>query len=194
MNLKNLIKSISIIIIFFLTLSSGFVITSAEQNELKLKITPSTSFINALNLAPGDSITSDIIIRNDVLVDVNIKSRIQSGSNLLYNILDLNVIDGSEILYKGKLQGFENLIIKSVTEKGKRLKFTVTLPKYSNNELQGQKVMVAFDFITKNSDLNPPWKGSLPDTATNTFNYLIVGIILLISGCILKTTQKRIKD
>lgn len=146
-------------------------------------------------MAPGDSVTSNIIIQNKVNKDlavVNIKTRIQSGSELLFNNLDLKVNEGSDTLFEGKLKGFQDLLINSVTENGKKLTFTITLPKNSLNELQGQKVMIAFDFITKYGEIiNPIQNGSLPETATNRFNFIMIGIILLTGGCILMTIQMR---
>jgi hypothetical protein len=195
MKSKHLIKGISFVIIFFLTLNSSLMITNAELKEVKLDLFPSNSFINALNMAPGDSVTSNIIIHykeNRESADVKVDPRIQSGSELLFNNLDLKVNEGSDTLFEGKLQDFQDFLIESVSDKENILTFTVTLPKNSLNELQGKNVIIAFDFITEYGDLiNPTQNGILPETATNIFNYLFTGLILLISGFILKNIQIR---
>lgn len=118
---------------------------------------PSSSFMTASNLAPGDQITADLIVKNDGQIDFtyNISAYMDGGSELLYNILDLEVSDSNgRVFYNGKLKEL-NTVVLGVLAKGASniLKFKVSLPIDSGNEYQGLSMAASFRL---NAEEHPP--------------------------------------
>lgn len=151
-------------------------------SETILKMIPSTSFLKADNMAPGDKVSSSLKLVNPDrrFSSILIKTRIQSGSNLFFKHLQLKVVMDKKLLYQGPLSNFQDFKIKFPAE-SKQFLFTIQFPKDSSNEYQGLQTMVAFDFFAASSFK----QDSLPITATNQFNLLAIGIFLIIIGSLL---------
>jgi LPXTG-motif cell wall-anchored protein len=156
---------------------------NVKQNEINIKLLPSSSFINADNMAPGDEVSSSlkIYVDHDHAEDVLIKTRMQSGSTPYYNQLHLLVSMEGKVLYKGILSKFQDYKINQVNKNGKTLFFTISFPKESGNEFQSNKTNVAFDFFGSTTIIGD-MQNNLPNTATNSFNYLVLGAILILLG------------
>ncbi|WP_102026501.1 LPXTG cell wall anchor domain-containing protein [Salirhabdus sp. Marseille-P4669] len=135
----------------------------------------------------------------------------ESGEDL-FEILQLEISDANGELYNGKLADFEELSLRNLqpgTEE--EIHFTVTFPSDASNIYQGLETKFKFVFTAENFDTpidngdngtsdgnEQPVSGdaddtndkqtdtskdsSLPDTATNSFNFLMFGAILLAVG------------
>ncbi|MBT2692598.1 hypothetical protein [Bacillus sp. ISL-55] len=176
------------LIIFLMVLSIGFSKTLpvyGEDMKLSLKTFPESSFINASNMAPGDEIVSTLEVNyeGNAVPKVFLNPRKEKGSSELYKQLNISVEDKHNILFKGRLLELNNLDLGKFREMdSKKLTFTVGLPVSLKNEYQGVDTTVAFDFAAKAFPADYQEGSLLPNTATKTFNILVLGIILISSG------------
>jgi hypothetical protein len=127
--------------------------TKANQEVYTVDIstTPTSGFIHALNIAPGDQVSSRLEVQNKGNVDFSysISSRMESGMELMYDTLHLKISnDDDSILYEGSVSDLQNLPLGSIARSNqKELFFTVALPLNAGNGFQGQLTSVAFDFV-----------------------------------------------
>jgi hypothetical protein len=143
---------ISIILLMTLLVISPFQKTEAKRQEFNLRIsaTPTSGFINAYNMNPGDKVSSLLKVNNDGNIDFNyvISSRKQFGNELFYDQLLVSVYDNDGVLFKGNLNDLKLYPIGSINKfDNQNLTFEVEFPLDSGNEYQGKNSVVAFDFI-----------------------------------------------
>lgn len=188
--IRNLGSAIIVLVISFsVFLQKGEADTETEQ--IKLRTLPASSFLDAKNMAPGDEVSSTLNLATDGSQGMNVgmNTRLESGSTLFYEALQLTVSSEGQILYKGPLSKFQNNKLSGVNENGKNLLFTISFPLESGNELQNQTAIVAFDFNGEVPVVNQTNNG-LPNTATNAANYLMIGFILLSAGWLALRSQR----
>jgi hypothetical protein len=127
--------------------------------EVRITTTPSSGFLQASNMAPGDQVTSFLDVQNEGNLDFNttVSARQQSGDPNLYNDLDLKITDGQGILYEGKFADLQDFPLGTIVKaERKRLEFRATLPLASGNQLQGRTATTAFDFTAIGHDEQLP--------------------------------------
>src|SRR5690625_4376887 len=93
----------------------------ATTDNISITTDPEGLLFDATNIKPGDTFERQLTVRNDGEFDFyyQTESKKVSGSDLLYEQLDLSIWDSEGInLYEGKLadfQGFETRFLKSGT-------------------------------------------------------------------------------
>jgi hypothetical protein len=166
-----------------------------QEKKINIQTFPSSSFINVANMAPGDDVSSTFKMLSDTNqgIDVTLHSRLQSGFEPFYNQLQITASVENQVLYKGSLSKFQGYKILNVNQKGKDISLNVSLPKDSGNQFQDSKISVAFDFYGAVSLVNG--NGSdLPDTATNIYNHIALGFILVFIGWLSFVYQRKMKS
>ncbi|WP_208587539.1 LPXTG cell wall anchor domain-containing protein [Gracilibacillus suaedae] len=166
------------------------------------------NLFNLDNLKPGDWAEREITISNqtdhDITYDIDV--RYIDGSEMLYNQLSLEIIQGDHVLFDNKLANFSLLAdLPLQTNSEEKLDFTLTFPPESGNEYQGltttaEIIVTAFDDTESETssfpiatDSQPTSGSSLPSTATVMFNILLIGGALLLVGSLILLSHKRNK-
>lgn len=127
--------------------------TKANQEVYTVDIStsPTSGFIHALNIAPGDQVSSRLEVQNKGNLDFSysISARMEFGMELMYETLQLKISNHNDtILYEGSVSDLQNLPLGSIARSNqKELFFTATLPLNAGNEFQGELTSVAFDFV-----------------------------------------------
>ncbi|WP_373893397.1 LPXTG cell wall anchor domain-containing protein [Virgibacillus natechei] len=194
---------VGIILCFSVT---GFTVAAeeADEQEIAINILPEDVLFDVPNMKPGDWAPRTVVIQNNGVMEFEyvMTLRNDSESEKLFNELMLEVSDGREELYNGKLADFDTLSPRYLEPSSEEeLDFTVRFPENLGNEFQG--LAAQFSLILsaegKQSDMDEVVsEGSigsgdsdavggsrLPNTATNMFNLLLIGGLLLAAGGLL---------
>lgn len=171
---------------------------TSEVQEIDIVTTPEKVLFEITNFKPGDWSTRTLNIKNSGKQDFNYlaSAKLTSGSKELYQELLLTISSKSDELYKGKLGDFKKLDPRFISSNGTEdLIFTVEFPSQLGNEFQGLKCEVEFKFYVEGTlgGLLPVDGPKLPNTATDTFNYLAGGIALIFGGLTFYLINNRIK-
>jgi LPXTG-motif cell wall-anchored protein len=144
-------------IVVFLPISN----TGADSNttEIKIDTLPETVLFDIKNFKPGDWAPREFTIQNNGNLDFsyNIKARLKSGTEKLYNVFDLKIEDSSKVIFEGDLKDFNGLSprqLKSHAEE--KLTLTVTFPSDPGNEYQGLQTEVEFIIYAEGDNPPPP--------------------------------------
>jgi hypothetical protein len=189
MNFGRMVIALFILIGFLLTipLNRGY----AEDQDIVIQTLPEKEFINLNDMAPGKSETQKITIQNNGRNDFNYSAifKLNSGSEKLFNVLQLKVLKEDKTLFDGNMKDFTTLDPRKLNSNThEELTFIVSVPTQIGNDFQGLSSEVEITFIAQ-SKLDGVIAGDsiLPNTGTNIFNYLMIGIALIISGWILQS-------
>jgi len=169
----------------------------SQVSEIDLSTNPGKVLFDLSNVKPGDSVTRDLVLTNNGSEDFNyiLSNKFLSGDRVFYNQLDLSIEDSNGKLYEGKLHKFDKFdprLLKS--KEHENLKFHIKIPMELGNEFQG----LNSDFQIKiyvEGTLGGliPVDNRLPSTATDMFNLLAAGAILIGFGILLFLFQRRKK-
>ncbi|WP_067727082.1 TasA family protein [Oceanobacillus damuensis] len=178
--------------------------TVSAEGEITIEILPEEVLFNIDNMKPGDWAPRSVVIQNngslDFAYDVSAKP---SGDTLkLYNELLLEIKDSEGVLFNGTLKDFQALsprILKSSNEE--TLDFTIRFPEHLGNDFQGLDANFSLFFTAEgeNNERDEQYiagvissgggsigGGSpLPETATSIFSFILIGIVIMLSGGIL---------
>ena len=160
--------------------------TTASPTDEKIVIStsPESSFIYFENMAPGDSTTKTLTVNNDGNVDFSysLSATKEAGDKGLYDQLLVTIKAEEEQIFEGNLNDLDKVNIGDIKSfKKEDITFLVELPKYVGNEVKGKSTTVGIKLSATGESTSVP-DNSLPKTATNIFNYLFLGIGLLITG------------
>lgn len=199
-----------VVVVYPTTIASG---QTNEQSKLAIEVTPRDSLFNVTNMKPGDWTPRTVVVRNNGTMDFEYEMVLQNkGEEKLFNELTLEVSDDQTELFNGKLAEFTALEVRHlVAGNEEELYITVRFPEHLGNEFQGLDTHFALIFTAKGekgrsdkvkvdgmlgSDDQSPKSGSvLPSTATNMFNLLVIGGVLLgLGGLIFINQRTRDKD
>jgi LPXTG-motif cell wall-anchored protein len=138
-----------------------------------------------------------------------------SNNNTLYDELELKIssIEKEQVLYNGKLKDYKNFEPKFLKkEASDHILFTVKMPFELGNEFQGTNANFEIKIIAgeklippitdvddvnippskvdSDTNVNPstpakPQGSKLPNTATNVYNLLLIGTVLMAMGLLL---------
>lgn len=166
-----------------------------NKSEVDIVAAPSILF-DIKDMAPGDIGKRTLTIKNGGKKDFNYITSVdlKSGSEKLFNNLLLTVSDNNGELYKGKLGNVNKLESRKLASLEKEnLTFTLEFPLYLENEFQGLTCKVEFKFYVEGTleGALPVDGPKLPETGTNTFNFLLAGGVLILTGSILQFIFKR---
>jgi LPXTG-motif cell wall-anchored protein len=173
---------------------------SKEQKEIDISVSPSPVLFNLTNVKPGDKISRDITISNKGKQDFRylFSNTFLRGSEKFYNELILEVSDGKAILLEGRIKDFKKLDLRALeSNSSETLQITIEIPYELGNEFQGLSTEFQFNFLVEGPDgAVVPVDGNhiLPDTGTDYFKFLLIGIVLFISGvCLYMFTGRKRK-
>jgi LPXTG-motif cell wall-anchored protein len=188
MNVGRMVIVLFILIGFLLTipLNLGY----AEDQDIVIQTLPEKEFLNLHDMAPGKSESQKITVQNNGRNDFNYSAifKLNSGSAELFNVLQLKVLKDDKILFDGNMKDFKTLDSRKLnSHTHEELTFTVSVPTEIGNDFQGLSSEVEITFSAQ-SMLDGVIAGDsiLPNTGTNIFNYLLIGIAAIISGWILQ--------
>jgi hypothetical protein len=204
--------------IFAFPFASGL----AAGEEIVIKTLPEKVLFSIKNMAPGRSDTKVFAIQNGGKEDFNYKTsvKLKSGSEKLYNELLVEFSDQDKVLYKGSLKNLNKIeprfLAKSISEK---FSIKVIEPGALGNDFQGLGCELEFRFYAEsivpgtkpdNGTVKPNTPASstpgavnnvmpnnliseLPNTATNFFNLILVGIIFVAAGVTMQSYMNKRK-
>lgn len=185
----------------------------AEKSHLKFSISPSDSLFEIQNMKPGDWAPRTLVVKNSDGKDLHYAMQLENtGDQKLFNELLMEIkVDNLEV-YEGKLSEFTALPARKL-EAGNEESLDVTLrfPEHLGNEFQGLEAAFILKFIAQgkgSSSVQVTTKGQigsgdspsnlakLPNTGTQMFNMLFIGVVLVIVGLTLMFIPhvRRMKD
>lgn len=146
-------------------------VSADSEQRLNIKTKKDKVLFDLYNLAPGDWAVRTLTVQNRGEEDFtyNSSSRLEDGSEKLYNEFLLEVTDAEKVLFSGKMKdfnGFSPRLLKAKHEE--ELLFKVEFPPELGNDFQGLEFDVVFLFhieeIVENST-NPgdPGNGTEPN-------------------------------
>ncbi|MRG85024.1 LPXTG cell wall anchor domain-containing protein [Salinibacillus xinjiangensis] len=191
-----LVLLISFLIIFLFPSFLGASPTT-ENKEIDISTSPHKVFFNLQNIKPGDHSTKEMTISNNGEQDFIyiFSQRFLNGSTKLYDEILLKVNDADGTLFDGKLKDFEKLEGRELKSgESEVLIFEVEMPYELGNEFQGLATEFQFKvYVEGTLGGILPVDNKLPDTASNMYNYLLLGVALLLGGGSLYYFQRRKK-
>ncbi|MDL4838940.1 LPXTG cell wall anchor domain-containing protein [Aquibacillus rhizosphaerae] len=191
----------SLITFTLLSISSGAVISFASTNPIDIGTFPDKVLFDAENMKPGDGIKRVLTIQNRGTSDFTYNAIVDftDGSKILFNAFLLEVRDSKGLLFDGKLSeftGFDKRALEVNHEE--ELEFVVKFPEELGNEYQGLAFQVEIKFVaeeivvdseevtTPQTPIDPTdtlGDGDiLPSTATNMYSFLLIGLLIVITG------------
>lgn len=212
MNLRiRFTKPIFILFTIGLILAVFFGGGSASANEGEIDINVANAYTFTVeNLKPGDWIPRNITIKNDGKQNFRYIAKLGStkSSKGLLEELNLVVKKDTSVLYEGKLKDFTAIEPRELSKDSEEsLFFQVSMPENLGNDFQSSAADVEFLFIAEgietsgetpapvdngdsgeNQDktpavtVSPEMVNKLPNTATNNYNIMVIGSVLLIVG------------
>ncbi len=169
-----------------------FNITAATSDikEIDIMTTPEKVLFDVSKMVPGDRATRVLTISNSGKQDFNylFSSRKTSGSDELYRALRLTVSDEGGEIYKGNMGDFNQLDAGNlVSGQSEDLVLTIEFPEHLGNEYQGLQCEFEFKFYVEGTmgGVLPVDGPKLPDTGTDTFNFIVAGFVIISGGFIL---------
>lgn len=201
MNLNS--KRFKIMIIFILLLLTVVVFfpigkTVADTSsavtsspEIDISVSPNPYLFDLSNLKPGDWAERTLTIQNKGKQDFSYlaSSKLKEGSEKFYNELVLKISDSNKVLFDGKMKDFHKLDPRLLGKNdSEQLVFNVVVPEELGNEFQGLGSEVEFKFYVEGTagGLLPADGPKLPNTGSDMFNILIIGVILVLTGTIIQ--------
>jgi LPXTG-motif cell wall-anchored protein len=173
-------------------------LTSAAEDDkeiLDIATAPSSILMDVTDMKPGDYLKRDLTVINKGEKDFTytFSNEFIDGSTKLYNEFLLIVKDSQGTLFDGKLMDFEKLDPRKLNSgESEVLTFYVEMPYELGNEYQGLSTKFQFTLYVEGEDGGAiPVDKELPNTATQMYNFLTIGIILLLGGSILYFIQRK---
>ena len=170
-------KQLTLLIVFSIILLSiqlllpFSALATTSNKEIDISSTPSSIYFNVTNLKPGDSITKTVTIHNQGKMDFSYLCHAykESGSDMLYNQLQLEAsMDGKKV-YEGPLHQFTGMPARPLDHStSEEMTLKVIFPWESGNEYQGLSAVAMIQLTAKgNTDSTTTDKEEL-DTVTVT--------------------------
>ncbi|WP_404459439.1 LPXTG cell wall anchor domain-containing protein [Sutcliffiella horikoshii] len=180
-----------LLIFALILLPFGTTAASEDVMEIDIITTPEKVLFDVDNMKPGDWAERVLEISNGGKEDFNyiISSKLKSGDKKLYNELKLTITsEDNKELFNGTLGQFNKLDPREIkTTDKEKLTFQVNFPAELGNEFQGLTCEVEFKIYAEGTfgGIIPAENGiKLPNTATDTMNYMMIGGALLALGLI----------
>ncbi|QKY68985.1 TasA family protein [Lentibacillus sp. CBA3610] len=178
-------------------LSEGSQSAAAQSNAvIDINVKPEDYLFDLTNMKPGDWAPRTIKVQNNGTNAFEYVTTFKNngGSEKLFRELLLEVTDSDNALYTGKLTNFNGLSPRYLSASSEEeLTFTIRFPEHLGNEFQGLETNILLTFqAAGNTDTDQAFSGGtvgggspLPDTATDKFTYLLIGIALMTVGGII---------
>nr|WP_144924801.1 LPXTG cell wall anchor domain-containing protein [Paenibacillus bovis] len=183
-------------IIFYIN-SDVVLAETTEMQEIDIETSPTKSVFNMNKMIPGDTATREVVISNNGKDEFKYLSKLSfvSGSKKLYDSLLLKISDADEDIYSGKLSDFNKMTPRYLSNNDQEtLYFTIEMPYELGNDYQGLATEFELKFYVEGTLGGLlPVDNRLPSTATDMFNLLVAGAILIGFGILLFLFQRRKK-
>lgn len=131
---------------------------TAAGTEFGISTYPSSGFLSAPNMAPGDLVSAPLTVKNEGDLDFSydITANMANGSDLYYDVLKLEIRDSTDnIVFAGQLKELSGLVLGILGAGGTQVfNFSVGLPEECGNEYQGLGTEVSF---VLNAKEHPPF-------------------------------------
>ncbi|WP_223701373.1 TasA family protein [Sutcliffiella deserti] len=190
-------RVITLLLILLLVLSTNAFAEPNSNLEIDLSTEPYSILFHLNNIKPGDSVTRELIVENNGSKDFKylFTNRFMNGSEKLYNELLLNVSVSKSVLFEGKLKDFEKLDSRPLkTGSSEELTFRIEIPYELGNEFQGLNSEFQFKLYVEGTLGGVlPVDNKLPNTATEIFNFIVIGAGMFSLGTLIFFYQKRKK-
>lgn len=182
-----------------------------EETDLLMDVTPETTLFDIENMKPGDWAPRSITVENNgnihFMYDMHMEN---NGEEKLFNVLFMEITDGHSELYNGTLADFSSLTGREVLSGDEEnIQITIRFPEDLGNNYQGLDMHFTLIFtaeakdgmrdeIIVDSKVGTDGDGQqggalLPNTATNVFNFILVGGLFLIFATIIMLYHKKIQ-
>lgn len=137
--------------------SEGIAFAVEAAKGIKI-VYPNIPFLKATNMAPGDSVESSLVVRNEAEYDFSYNVNASTDNGLrdkLFNILDLTMKNNSgQILYKGKLKDIGSLELGVLAiGASTTCNFKIGFPAECGNEYQKLRTSIKFVFNAREHPL-----------------------------------------
>lgn len=199
----------------------GFADEVNDKLEIDISLSPKDYLFDVSNMKPGDWAPRELTIKNNGKKDFFYQMSISNeGDVKLFNELILEVEDQASIIYNGKLKDFDKLSDRMLAAgNSENITLTLRFPEHLGNAFQGLSTSFKVIFVAEgtenpsdpedpgNSDKDPEKdadhvdgvindgnsKGGsqLPNTSTNMYNFLFIGVALLVTGGLILLISKR---
>ncbi|KGX86119.1 TasA family protein [Pontibacillus litoralis] len=203
----NVLKVLSIycVIVLVVVLYFPFGETRAIESDpiIDISTTPAERFIRVTNLKPGDTITRSLTVHNEGNVNVpySFTARMKSGSQKLYEQLELDIVAGGDVYYSGSLSEFQGLSNLSLARSSSdTYEVRIEFPYESGNEFQGLTTSTLLTFVAEGNETIPSSgeglfaaSGQLPQTGQAApIAIYVIGSFLVVGGiCVWLITNRR---
>jgi LPXTG-motif cell wall-anchored protein len=189
-------KLVPPLLLIFVLLFPLAALGDVNNGEIDLTTRPGKVLFDLSNVKPGDSVVREFVISNNGIQDFSYitSSRFLSGSEEFYNQLDLTIKDATGVLYEGKLKDLTSLDPRLLrSEHSETLLFLINIPMELGNEYQGLSTEFQLKLFVEGTlgGVLPADGPRLPNTATNMFNLIIAGAVLVLGGGIYYFRNKR---
>ncbi|MBU7005672.1 hypothetical protein [Phosphitispora fastidiosa] len=158
--IKYVLTVFLVIFIFYAVFmqDEGLVVAVETDSDLSITTSPSSGFISAPNMAPGQQAAAPLTVKNEGNLDFSydIEVVMENGSEMYYSVLDLVIKDSAQnVLYNGKLKDLNDLVLGVLGAGGTDVfDFQVGFPAECGNEYQGLSTGVTF---VLNAVEHPPY-------------------------------------
>ena len=196
MQKKLLLLCVLVTIFFFCIYPFKNINAEGNVKEIDIATSPHKVFFDISNAKPGDTFTKVLKVENNGTKDFKylFSNRFLTGSEKIYNALELTVSDESGELYNGKLKDYEKLESRNLKKNtDEKLQLSIYMPYELGNEFQNLSSEFQFKFYVEGTlgGTIPVDGPKLPETGTNMFNILVAGAVLVLTGSTLQFFLKR---
>ncbi|WP_407271281.1 hypothetical protein [Radiobacillus sp. PE A8.2] len=169
--------------------------SNAEGTEFEMEVSPSGILFNIDDMKPGDWAPRTITIQNSGNKDFQYQMTIRNdGTEKLFNELLLEIVDVNGELYNGKISEFVNMPLRTLDKStNEEIEITIRYPEYLGNDFQGLNSKFSFIFtaegkgndkveVISEGQVGSGNGGSLPDTSSQMFNFLLLGVFFTLTS------------
>jgi hypothetical protein len=182
-------KILYIVLVMIFVLNSPMPPAHAERSQtLDIETFPKDKFLEIDRLKPGDTVSSslDVINNGSLVFTYKTTAQFTGGSKKYYDSLHLNIKDNTGmVLFDGSLKDFNGIKPRQLSIlKQDRLKIAIGVPPELGNDYQGLSANLKLTFMAYSDDYTIASANGeqLPDTATNSYNFITIGLLLLCCG------------
>ena len=167
-----------------------------SNNKIHFYVDSKEKLFNITNFKPGDSFEKTLKVTNDeeVNLDYYLNAYYSEGSIELFEELNTMISIDGNVVFKGKIKDFNYEMNQQIPLKNEDvIKILIEIPYELGNEFQGSATEFNIEFLVDIDGEIIPVGNNLPETATSSFQNLLIGAILVISGISLFMYQSRKK-
>ncbi|MGD7053080.1 LPXTG cell wall anchor domain-containing protein [Sutcliffiella horikoshii] len=191
-------KYVGITILLFLVLILILIPFNRSFSAGKLIDLDDSKFLNVSHFAPGETTSSEVVIKNitDEVINYSVSLKDLSGSKKFYEKLDVKLFVKNDLKFQGKFTEINKITLGNLESGGEvPVQLDLYFPKESGNDFQALKFDISL-IVNAKKGVGPPIdnpndnSGSLPDTGESGYTLIyILGALLVLAGTILFATN-----